>query len=163
MIESHSEDEAKLAGVCRESDTVMANINSPGQIVISGAAENVKKAIELATAAGASRAIPLQVSDGMVKYLDATTFKVPSIPVIGNVTGAPLTTVEAIKKELRDQLTSPVQWQRSVEYISEQGVDTFYEIGPGRVLTGLIRRTNKEVKTVNIGDLEAVKGLAQSS
>ncbi len=151
----------------------MANINCPGQIVISGGAENVKKAMEMAIAAGASRAIPLQVSgafhsplmkpavEGMVKYLDETPFEAPSIPVIGNTTGAPLTTVEAIRAELRNQLTSPVLWQRSIEYMLGQGVATFIEIGPGRVLTGLIRRISKEAKTVNIGDLEAVKGVAK--
>jgi [acyl-carrier-protein] S-malonyltransferase len=164
-------DEVKLAGVCRESGTVMANINSPGQIVISGAAENVKRAMEMATAAGASRAIPLQVSgafhsplmkpaiEGLIKYLDATTFAAPSITVIGNTTGGPLSNVDAIRTELRNQLTSPVLWQRSIEYMAGQGVTSFIEIGPGKVLTGLVKRINKEVQTVNIGDLEAVKGL----
>jgi [acyl-carrier-protein] S-malonyltransferase len=167
-------DEAKVAAVCRDSGTVMANINSPGQIVISGAAGSVKKAMEMATAAGASRVIPLQVSgafhsplmrpavEGMVRYLEATPFQAPSVPVIGNTTGAPLATVAAIKDELRNQLTSPVQWQRSIEHMVGQGVAEFIEIGPGKVLTGLIRRINKEVKTVNIGDLEAVKTLISS-
>jgi [acyl-carrier-protein] S-malonyltransferase len=167
-------EEDKVAEVCRESDAVIANINCPGQIVISGAAGNVKKAMEMATAAGASRAIPLQVSgafhsplmvpavEGMIKYLDAATFKAPSIPVIGNTTGAPMETVEAVRTDLRNQLTSPVQWQRSVEHMIGEGVSRFIEIGPGRVLTGLIRRINKEVQTLNIGDLEAVKGLGNS-
>jgi [acyl-carrier-protein] S-malonyltransferase len=167
-------DETKLAEVCKISDTVMANINSPGQIVISGAAENVTKAMEMATAAGASRAIPLQVSgafhsplmqtavENMVKYLDATTFKKPSIPVIGNVTALPLTKPEDVKTELRKQLTSPVQWQRTIEYMVKQGVTTFIEIGPGRVLTGLIKRINKEVITQNIGDLVSIKNLGDT-
>jgi len=167
-------DETKLAEVCKKSDTVMANINSPGQIVISGAAENVTKAMEMATAAGASRAIPLQVSgafhsplmqpavEGMIKYLDATTFKKPSIPVIGNVTALPLTKPEEVKTELRKQLTSPVQWQRTIEYMVKQGVTTFIEIGPGRVLTGLIKRINKEVVTQNIGDLASIKNLGNT-
>lgn len=165
-------DELKLADVCRESDTVMANINCPGQIVISGATENVTKAMEMATDAGASRTITLQVSgafhsplmqtavEGMTGYLESTPFRKPSIPVIGNVTALPLDTAEAVKTELRNQLTSPVQWQRTIEYMVEQGVSTFIEIGPGKVLTGLIRRINKEVKTINIGDLEAVNSLA---
>jgi [acyl-carrier-protein] S-malonyltransferase len=165
-------DESKLADVCRRSDTVMANVNCPGQIVISGAAENVSRAMEMATAAGASRAIPLQVSgafhsplmqpavEGITGYLESTPFRKPSIPVIGNVTALPLDTAEAVKTELRNQLTSPVQWQRTIEYMVQQGVSTFIEIGPGKVLTGLIRRINKEVKTINIGDLEAVKNLA---
>ena len=164
-------DEVKLAEVCQNTDTVIANINCPGQIVISGPAGNVTKAMEMATTAGAGRAIPLQVSgafhsplmqpavEGMIKYLDATNFKPPSIPVIGNVTALPLTTSAAVKTELRDQLTSPVQWQRTIEYMVQQGVTAFIEIGPARVLTGLIRRINKEVTTQNIGDLAAVKAL----
>jgi [acyl-carrier-protein] S-malonyltransferase len=164
-------EEAKLADVCRQSDTVMANVNSPGQIVISGAADKIEKAMELATAAGASRAIPLQVSgafhsplmqpavEGMTSYLDATSFQVPTIPVIGNTTGEPLTTADDVKMELRNQLTSPVLWQRSVEYMVGQGVVEFIEIGPGKVLTGLVRRINRDAATSNIGNLDAVKAL----
>jgi [acyl-carrier-protein] S-malonyltransferase len=164
-------DVAKLAEVCRQSDTVMANINSPGQIVISGAAENIEKASQLASAAGASRVIPLQVSgafhsplmqpavEGMIKYLGATVFKNPSVPVIGNTSATPMTTAEAVKVELRNQLTSPVLWQNTIEYMAGKGVTTFIEIGPGKVLSGLIRRINKEAKTINLGDLAAIKGL----
>jgi [acyl-carrier-protein] S-malonyltransferase len=164
-------DEAKLTEVCKASDTVMANINSPGQIVISGAAENIKKAMELATAAGASRAVPLQVSgafhsplmqpavEGMTKYLDAAAFKKPSIPVIGNVNALPLATPEDVKTELKKQLTSPVQWIRTIEYMSKQGVTEFIEIGPGRVLAGLVKRISKEAATRNLGDLNAIKAL----
>ncbi len=166
-------DEAKVAEVCRESDTVIANINCPGQIVISGAAENITKAMEMATTAGASRAIPLQVSgafhsplmqpavEGMITYLDAVSFETPSIPVIGNVTATPLTNAEEVKTDLRNQLTNPVQWQRTIEYMINEGVSTFIEIGPGKVLTGLIRRINKEVAMQNIGDLEAVRAPGQ--
>jgi [acyl-carrier-protein] S-malonyltransferase len=165
-------DETKLAEVCKQSDTIMANINSPGQIVISGAAENIAKAMELATAGGASRTVPLQVSgafhsplmqpaaEGLTKYIDATAFKTPSIPVIGNVTALPLTTTEDVKNELKKQLLSPVQWQRSIEYMVQQGVTMFIEIGPGRVLAGLIKRINKEVATQNLGDLAAIKTLS---
>jgi [acyl-carrier-protein] S-malonyltransferase len=164
-------EEAKLAEVCRQTDTVMANINSPGQIVISGPAGNVSRAMEMATAAGASRVIPLQVSgafhspamkaavDGLVEYIDAASLKNPTIPIIANMTAEAMTTVEAVKTELVNQLTNPVQWQRGIEYMVAQGVDTFIEIGPGRVLTGLIKRINKDVSTRNIGDLEAVKAM----
>jgi [acyl-carrier-protein] S-malonyltransferase len=165
-------DEALLAEICQKTEAVIANINSPGQIVISGGADNIKKAMEMATAAGASRAIELQVSGafhsplirtavaGMTKYLNETEFKDPAIPIIGNTTGEPLTTAEAVKTELRNQLTNPVQWQRSIEYIYAKGVPTFIEIGPGRVLTGLIRRINKEARTINLNDLESIKILA---
>ena len=165
-------DESLLAEVCQKTDTVLANINCPGQIVISGAADNIARAVEMATAAGAKRAIELQVSgafhsplmkpavDGLIKYLEETEFKDPAIPVIGNMTGEPLSTAAEVKTELRNQLTNPVQWQRTVEYIYGQGVPTFIEIGPGKVLTGLIRRINSEARTINLNDLESIKNLA---
>jgi [acyl-carrier-protein] S-malonyltransferase len=164
-------DEAKLAEVCKASDTVMANINSPGQIVISGAAENIKKAMELATAAGASRAVPLQVSgafhsplmqpavEGMTQYLDSAKFKTPSIQVIGNVMASPLPSPEDVKTELKKQLTSPVQWIKTVEYMTKNGVTTIIEIGPGRVLAGLVKRISKDTATLNLGDLKAIQAL----
>jgi [acyl-carrier-protein] S-malonyltransferase len=165
-------DEDKIAAICEETGTVMANINSPGQIVISGAADAIAGAIERCTAAGARRALPLAVSgafhsplmkpavDGMMQYLDATDFKDPSMPVVVNCTGAPANDGAAIKKELIDQLTSPVQWIKTIEYMAAQGVDTIYEIGPGKVLTGLIGRINKDITTVNVGDLASVQALA---
>jgi [acyl-carrier-protein] S-malonyltransferase len=164
-------EETKLGEVARQTGTVLANINCPGQIVISGAKENINKAMELAKAAGASRAIPLQVSgafhsplmrsavEGMSKIIKSTPFNDPRIPVIANVTAAPLTRAEAVKEELINQLTNPVQWQRSIEYLAGQGVGTFIEIGPGKVLTGLIRRINKDVTTRNISDLATAKSL----
>ena len=165
-------DEALLAEVCRQTDTCMANINCPGQIVISGATANITRAMDMAKTKGASRAIPLQVSgafhsplmqpavDGMARFISSISFQEPAIPVIGNTTAEPMTTAESVKSELLNQLCNPVQWQRSIEYMVNNGVSTFIEIGPGKVLTGLIKRINKEVKTINIGDLEAVKALA---
>lgn len=165
-------DEDKLVDICQQSETVIANINCPGQIVISGPAGNIARAMEMATAAGAKRAIELQVSgafhsplmqpavDGMIKYFEETEFKDPTIPVIGNTTGEPLTTAAAVKTELRNQLTNPVRWQRTIEYIYSQGIMTFIEIGPGKVLTGLIRRINSEVGTINLSDLASIQALA---
>ncbi len=162
-------DEERIAAICQETGTVMANLNCPGQIVISGPVDAIAKAIELCTAAGARRAVPLQVSgafhsplmkpavDGMMQYLDATDFKDPAIPVVANCTGAPVTDGAAIKKELIDQLTSPVQWIKTIEYMAGQGVDTIYEIGPGKVLTGLIGRISRDITTVNIGDLASIQ------
>jgi [acyl-carrier-protein] S-malonyltransferase len=166
-------EEKKLAEVCRQSGTVIANINCPGQIVISGASENITKAMELAKTAGAARAIPLQVSgafhsplmepiiESMSAVINATPFKDPTIPVIANMTALPLTTAQAVREELINQLTNPVQWQRGIEYMVGQGVDTFIEIGPGKVLTGLIRRINKDVATRNISDLATAKSLGR--
>jgi [acyl-carrier-protein] S-malonyltransferase len=165
-------EESKLIDVCRQSGTVMANVNCPGQIVISGAIENVNKAMELAKAAGAARAVALQVSgafhsplmkpavEGMTGVIRTTVFKEPTLPVIANVTARPLDTAAVVKEELINQLTNPVQWQRSIEYMIQQGTDTFIEIGPGKVLTGLIKRINKDVMTININDLATVKSSA---
>jgi len=164
-------EEAVLAEVCRETGTVIANINSPGQLVISGALENIAKAGEMAKARGAARAIPLQVSgafhsplmqpavDGMAQILAKVTFKDPSVPIIANVTAQPLTHGSQIKDELLKQLCSSVQWQRSVEYMVHNGVGKFIEIGPGKVLAGLVKRISKESEMMNIGDANAVKGI----
>ena len=136
------------------------------------ARENLPRAADLAKARGASRAIPLPVSgafhtplmqralEGMSKVIDAVSFRDPDIPVIANTTAQPLTTAEEVKAELLGQLCNGVQWQRSIEYMVDNGVATFIEIGPGRVLGGLIKRINKNVNTLNIGDAESVRKLS---
>ena len=166
-------DEALLAEVCHETDTRLANINCPGQLVISGAEKNLAEARDLAEAKGARRLIPLSVSgafhtplmqpavDGMSEIIDALTFREPVIPVVANTTAQPLTTAEQVKSELLDQLCNSVQWQRSIEYMINEGVSTFIEIGPGRVLAGLIKRIDKSAQTVNIGDAQAIRNMAQ--
>jgi len=166
-------DEPALADVCEQTGTHIANINCPGQIVISGAEDNLNQATDLAKARGAYRAIPLQVSgafhttlmqpavDGMAEIIATLSFTEPAIPIIGNTTAQPLTTAESVKQELLEQLCNCIQWQRSVEYMAGDGVSTFIELGPGRVLAGLIKRIDKNVKILNIGDAEAVKNVAQ--
>ncbi len=168
-------DEASLAEVCNETDTRIANINCPGQLVISGARENLAQAADLAKIKGAQRTIPLPVSgafhtplmqsavDGMSEIVAALSFHKPLIPIIANTTAQPLTTAEQVKTELLRQLCNSVQWQGSVEYMVNDGVSTFIEIGPGKVLSGLIKRINKEVKTVNIGDVNSIKNLGDLS
>jgi len=164
-------DETLLAGICEETETKIVNINCPGQLVISGAAENITKAVNLAKSRGARRAIPLQVSgafhtplmqsavDGMAEIIATLPFSEPTIPIIANTTAQPLTTTDLIKEELLRQLCNCVQWQRSIEYMVDNGISTFIEIGPGKVLTGLIKRINKSVELINIGDAEAVKSI----
>jgi len=166
-------DEIPLAEVCQQTDTRIANINCPGQIVISGAKDRLAQAMETVKEKGAHRAIPLQVSgafhtplmqpavDGMAKIIAALDFKAPSVPIIGNTTARPLTTALAVKEELLAQLCNCVQWQRSVEYMVNDGVSTFIEIGPGRVLAGLIKRIDRGVKIINIGTAEAIQNIAQ--
>ncbi len=168
-------DEALLAEVCNETDTRIANFNCPGQLVISGAEENLTKAADLAKAKGASRTIPLPVSgafhsplmqpavDGLSEIIATVNFQEPTVPIIANTTAQPLTTAEQVKAELITQLCNGIQWQRSIEYMVDDGVSTFIEIGPGKVLTGLIRRINKNVNTLNVGDVQAVKNLTNPS
>ena len=167
-------DEVPLSEVCRQTGTWIANINCPGQLVISGDHENLTEAMDLAKTKGAHRAIPLQVSgafhtpfmqpafDGMSEIIPTVSFNKPTISIIGNTTAQPLPTAEAVKTELLEQLCNCVQWQCSVEYMVNEGVSTFIEIGPGKVLTGLIKRINRDVKTINIGDSAAVESLANS-
>ena len=166
-------DEVVLTEICQQTDTCIANINCPGQLVISGATENVEHAMELAKEKGASRTVPLQVSgafhsplmqpavDGMAEILPTIDFRDPTIPVIANATARPLATGEAVRAELLDQLRSSVQWQGSVEYMLSQGVTSVIEIGPGRVLTGLMRRIDRDTETMNIGNTDDIKALAE--
>jgi [acyl-carrier-protein] S-malonyltransferase len=156
-------DEALISEICQQSGAQIANINSPAQIAISGSSEALAKAAKLAEERGAKRVVPLQVSGafhtpqmqsaakGMSHVISELIFRDPIIPIIANTTARPVMTAEAIKTELLDQLCHSVQWQRSVEYMIGMGVSTFIEIGPGKVLTGLIKRINKEVHTLNIG------------
>ena len=171
MSDTPSARQPRAVDIKIERDTIAAKIVGPvveanrAQVIL----DDVGRAMEDAKAKGASRAIPLQVSgafhsplmqpavDGLTGFVEAISFQAPSIPVIGNTTALPMTTGEAVKTELLEQLCHPVQWQRSVEYMVENGVVTFIEIGPGKVLTGLIRRINPDVTLVNLGDLEAVK------
>lgn len=165
-------EEPLLAEVCKQTDTVIANINCPGQLVISGASENVAKASEMAKVKGAARVTPLQVSgafhsplmqpavEGMTAVLGKVSFRDPSVPIIANVTAQPLTKASQFREELLKQLTSSVQWQKSVEYMLGQGVKSYIEIGPGKVLAGLIKRISRDAEMLNIGDAASVKSLS---
>jgi len=162
-------DEASLVEVCKETGTLMANINCPEQLVISGAKENLARAADLTKDRGAYRTIMLPVSgafhtplmqsavDGMAEIIANLPFYQPMIPIIANTTARPLTTAEEVKAELLSQLCNSIQWQRSIEYMINDGVTTFIEIGPGKVLSGLVKRINRDVEILNIGDAEAVK------
>lgn len=168
-------DEPILNEVCRVTNTWIANYNCPGQLVITGASENIDKAMEMAKSRGAAKAIPLQVSgafhsplmqpakDGLEQIISRLAFKDPAVPVIANTTAQPLTRGEQICPELTAQLLNSVQWQRSIEFMVESGVSTFIEIGPGKVLTALIRRINRDVNILNIGDARAIRNLTNPS
>ena len=163
-------DEALANDICQATGTQVANFNCPGQIVLSGATENIARAAELAKEKGARGAIPLQVSgafhtplmqpavDGMAQVVSRLTFRPPAVPVIANTTALPITDPEAVKDELLSQLCHCVQWQKSVEYMIREGVSTFVEIGPGQVLTGLARRINREVEAMSTEGKQADRG-----
>ncbi len=160
-----------LAELCRsvseETGSVeLANINCPGQIVVSGSLAGVNSVVQRVKEAGGKRAIPLEVSgpfhssmmkeaaDRLAVELTRITFNTPSVPVIVNVTASPVTDPEEIRELLVRQVYSPVLWQDSIEWLIADGVDTFVEIGSGSVLTGLIRKIDKTVKLININSLE---------
>ncbi|GAM12563.1 ACP S-malonyltransferase [Mesobacillus selenatarsenatis] len=148
------------------SPVQLANLNSPGQIVISGSKSGVEEAAVKAKEAGAKRVIPLDVSgpfhSALMKpaaerfetVLDKITIKDAAVPVIGNVTAEPITEAAEFKKRLVEQLYSPVLWEDSVSKMLELGVDTFIEIGPGKVLSGLVKKVDRSAKTFAIYDAE---------
>jgi [acyl-carrier-protein] S-malonyltransferase len=157
--------------VCRESGAELCNVNAPGQIVIGGSPDAVETAADLARGRGARRVTMLNVSgafhtslmgpavEGMADAIAATPFRDPETPVIANGTGLPLSDAAAIREELPYQLTHPVLWQRSVEEMARAGVTTFVEIGPGRVLTGLVKRIVPDAVLINIDGAAAIEAL----
>lgn len=157
-------DERAVEDVCRQSGTQIANINCPGQVAISGAPDRLAEAAAIAKAAGAHRVIPLQVSgafhsplmapavEGMRSAISNLEFSNARVPIIANTTARPIHQPDDIKEELLQQLCHCVRWQSSIEFIIGQGVSTFIEIGPGRVLAGLIRRISKDANIVSVDD-----------
>jgi [acyl-carrier-protein] S-malonyltransferase len=168
------EDEA-LERVCREASAgdagvvVAANYNAPGQIVISGDVAAVGRATELASAAGARRVIPLNVSgafhsplmevaeSGLDAQLRAVTLRHPSFPVVSNVTAAAVTDAEEAKRLLVEQLTSPVRWVASARTMLESGASRFLEVGPGNVLSGLLKRVDRAAEAKALGTADQVE------
>jgi [acyl-carrier-protein] S-malonyltransferase len=148
---------------------VVANDNCPGQIVISGDTATLDHALTLAKESGARRALKLAVSiashsplmqpsaEEFRKALAQTAFQPPQIPVYGNVSAVPLANVEAIRRELDAQLTSPVRWRESMEAMIGAGAKVFVEIGPKDVLTGLMKRIDDTKTTVNLNSVENLR------
>jgi [acyl-carrier-protein] S-malonyltransferase len=147
----------------------LANLNCPGQIVISGSKKGVELASEKAKEVGAKRALPLDVSgpfhSSLMKpaaekfkdVLNGMNIGDAKIPVISNVMAEPITEANVIKEKLVEQLYSPVLWEDSVRKMIELGVDTFIEIGPGKVLSGLVKKIDRTVRTYAISDIESAK------
>jgi len=149
----------------------VANRNSPGQIVISGQRAPVEAAVEASKGVGARLGMVLPISvgahsplmreaaDGMRRALTDITFNAPTAPLLANADGIVLSDGEACRDELIDHLTRGVDWVTAVEHMRDAGVDTFVEVGPGKVLTGLVRRIDKGVRTIAIDDITTERGL----
>ncbi|MFD0825302.1 ACP S-malonyltransferase [Neobacillus sp. M.A.Huq-85] len=172
-------DRVKLASACNEVSesgfpVSLANLNCPGQIVISGSRKGVELAGEKAKEAGAKRVIPLEVSgpfhSSLMKpaaaelkgVLDGLNMQDAKIPVIANVSAEPMEKAEEIKEKLIEQLFSPVLWEDSVQKMIDLGVDTFIEIGPGKVLSGLIKKIDRSVKTYSVSDASSCKDVIEA-
>ncbi len=170
-------DDDVVEQACKEAteqtgkDVTVANYNSPGQVVISGDREALERAIALLKERGGRRIIPLAVSIAAHSPLmavvveeyraavHATPFRLPDPPVVANISAQPLLSVAEIRDELSGQLTWPVRWRASVQYMIEQGVSRFVEIGPKDVLSKLVKRINRSVEAVSVGDVAGVRGL----
>jgi [acyl-carrier-protein] S-malonyltransferase len=153
----------------------IANDNCPGQIVISGHSEAVERAMQAAKEFGAKRALPLAVSiaahsplmesieKDFAKAVKAAPIADPGISIIGNVDAAPLPEVGDIRKDLEDQLTKRVRWTESVQYMAAQGVTHFIELGSGSVLTGLLKRIDRDLVGIALGEPEDFEKLEQTT
>ena len=157
-------EEAPTREVCAEMGVVLANLNCPGQLVISGASDKIAKAVELAKAKGAKRAILLPVAGAYHSPLMASAqpklqaelaqvkLSTPAVPVVSNVTGRPHGSLSEISTRLVEQIASSVRWEDSMRYLLEQGFNRFIELGPGTALSGFMKRIDKNVQILNVAD-----------
>jgi [acyl-carrier-protein] S-malonyltransferase len=166
--------EAATREVCAEAGVVLANLNCPGQLVISGAIEKLAPACALAKAKGAMRALPLPVAGAYHSPLMASaqskleaelarmTLMPPTVPVIANVTAQPHDGPTAIRARLVEQVTSSVRWEESMRYLLAQGFTRFIELGPGKALSGFMKRIDKTAQILNVEDLASLEATAKA-
>jgi [acyl-carrier-protein] S-malonyltransferase len=166
-------DEAATRAVCQETGVELANLNCPGQLVISGRADRLPAACELARARGAKRALPLPVAGAYHSALMASAqpkleaalqgipLNLPAVPVISNVTAQPHATPADIHRRLVEQVTSPVRWEDSMRYLVAQGFTRFIELGPGSTLCGFLKRIDKTVQALNVADVASLETTVQ--
>jgi [acyl-carrier-protein] S-malonyltransferase len=164
MVEAVCKEAAHEGEICS-----LANVNSPGQIVIAGSAAAVERAIPILKERGAKRAIPLRVSapfhcalmlpaqERLAADLDSIEFSDLNVPLVTNVDAALIRTGSEARAALVRQVSSPVRWRESVEFLAREGVDTFVEVGPGKVLTGLVRQTAPQARGLNVEDAASLE------
>jgi [acyl-carrier-protein] S-malonyltransferase len=167
-------DEAATREVCAEAGVELANLNCPGQLVISGEIEKINRACELAKTRGAKRALPLTVAGayhsalmaGAMPKLDAALAKIkiqpPSVPVIANVTAKPHGGPDEIRRLLVDQVTSSVRWEESMRYLLAQGFTRFIELGPGKALSGFLKRIDPNAQALNVSDIPSLEATVKA-
>ncbi len=169
-------DEAPTREVCAEAGVVLANVNCPGQLVISGETDKIAKAVELAKAKGAKRTIPLPVAGayhsplmaGARSKLQAELEKIdilsPAVPVISNVTALPHGRPSGIRERLVEQVTSPVLWEQSLRTLLAQGFTRFIELGPGTALSGFMKRIDPAMRDamLNVADVTSLETTARA-
>ncbi len=164
-----------IEAVCEETEGIVsiANYNCPGQIVISGEKEAVQKAGEALKEQGAKRVIPLNVSgpfhskmlqtagEELIKVLEGVTIHKPSVPYVANVNAKLIQEEQGIKELLGEQVSSSVRFEQSIETLLEQGVTTFIEMGPGKTLSGFVKKVNRSVNIINIEKVEDLEKLKE--
>src|SRR6266545_3284625 len=147
----------------RDGDVLaIANDNAPGNVVVSGEWAALERLPAAAKELGAKRVVPLSVGGAFHSLLSAAPLRDPAIPVISNATGEPVSTAEELRELLARQLTGPVRWMESVRRLADLGVDTFIEVGPGTVLSGLIKRTVEGVRVLSAGDAKGVAAVVEA-
>ena len=167
-------DEIILNVITRETGTYVSNVNTDQQIVISGSNIAVAQAMDMCLIRGAKKVIPLRVGGafhsglmepaikGLISTIDSLNFNDPTIPIIANCTANALSDAEKIKTELVNQITGCVNWKRSVDFMIKSGTTRFLEIGPGRTLSGMVKRIDRSAEITSISDLESIVNLSRS-
>jgi [acyl-carrier-protein] S-malonyltransferase len=167
-------DENPTREVCAEAGVVLANLNCPGQLVISGETERIARACDLARAKGARRALPLTVAGAyhsplmasaqskLSAELERVVVNPPQVLVISNVTAQPHASPETIRERLVEQVTSPVRWEESMRHLLAQGFDRFIELGPGSALSGFMKRIDKSATMLNVADAASLEATIAS-
>jgi len=167
-------DEKATREVCKETGVELANLNCPGQIVISGATEKITQACDAAKAKGARKAVPLQVAgayhsklmasaqEPLADVLSKMDVRSPKVQVVSNVTAQPHGGPEQIRKLLVDQMVSPVRWEASIRYLLAQGFTRFIELGPGTTLSGFMKRIDKTAQILNVADMGSLELTAKA-
>lgn len=161
----------QLENICREADVELANLNSPEQTVLSGAAEHIERAEMLAKDAGAKRALRLNVAGAfhsrlmesaarqLGEFLETISFSGPEMTVVSNVTGTPFESVDDIKRRMVEQVRQSVRWVDGIRWMQAAGIGEYVECGPGRVLAGLVKRIDKQAVIHNIQDHSGLEGV----